>query len=60
MEQTQSQQMRQELGQFLRIEQANLLEMPEDEFQKLIVGIEKTSFPKALPEGKANPPPIEI
>jgi RNA polymerase sigma-54 factor len=41
MEQTQSQQMRQETSQVLRMEQANLLDIPEDEFQKLIVEIEK-------------------
>lgn len=42
MEQTQSQQMRQELRQILRMEQANLLEMPEDEFNKLIIEIERS------------------
>jgi RNA polymerase sigma-54 factor len=41
MKQTQSQQMRQELSQVLRMEQANLLEMPEDEFQRLIAEIER-------------------
>jgi len=41
MVQTQSLQMRQELRQFLRMEQANLLEMPEDEFQRLIAEIER-------------------
>ncbi len=41
MEQTQSPQMRQELRQILRMEQANLLEMPEDEFNKLIIDIER-------------------
>jgi RNA polymerase sigma-54 factor len=41
MEQTRSQQMRQEPSQILRMEQANLLDMPEDEFQKLTVEIEK-------------------
>lgn len=41
MGQTQSLQMRQELRQFLRMEQANLLEMPEDEFQRLIAEIER-------------------
>ena len=40
MEQRQSLQMRQELGQILRMEQATLLEMPEAEFQKLIAEIE--------------------
>ncbi len=41
MVQTQSLQMRQELSQVLRMEQANLLEMPEDEFQRLIAEIER-------------------
>lgn len=41
MEQKQSPQMRQELRQVLRMEQATLLEMPEEEFQKLIVEIER-------------------
>jgi len=41
MKQIQSQQMRQELSQVLRMEQATLLEMPEDEFQRLIAEIEK-------------------
>lgn len=41
MEQTQSQQMRQELSQVLRMEQANLLEMPEDEFHRLITETEQ-------------------
>jgi len=40
----QSQQMRQEQRQVLRIEQASLLEMPEDEFQRLIVEIERKPF----------------
>jgi DNA-directed RNA polymerase specialized sigma54-like protein len=42
MEQTQSQQMRQELRQILRMEQATLLEMPEEEFHKLIANIERS------------------
>ncbi len=42
MEQRQSLQMRQELGQVLRMEQATLLEMPEEEFQKLIARIERS------------------
>jgi len=42
MEQTQSQQMQQELRQILRMEQANLLEMPEEEFHKLIAKIESS------------------
>jgi DNA-directed RNA polymerase specialized sigma54-like protein len=41
MQQTQSQQMRPELKQVLRMEQASLLEMPEDEFHGLIAEIEK-------------------
>jgi RNA polymerase sigma-54 factor len=41
MEQKQSPQMRQELRQVLRMEQATLLEMPEEEFQKLIAEIER-------------------
>jgi len=42
MEHTQSLQMQQELKQILRIEQANLLEMPEDEFHKLVIEIEQS------------------
>ena len=42
MEQTQSLQMRQEMRQILRMEQANLLEMPEDEFHRLIIEIEQS------------------
>jgi len=42
MNQTQSLQARQELGQFLRMEQAVLLEMPEEEFQRLIAEVEKS------------------
>jgi len=41
VEQTQSLQMRQELRQILRMEQADLLEMPEDEFCRLITEIEQ-------------------
>ncbi len=48
MEQTQSLEMRQELKQILRMEQANLLEMPEDEFQRLITCIEKSPLFKKL------------
>ncbi len=48
MEQTQSLQMRQELKQILRMEQANLLEMPEDEFHRLITGIEQSPLFKKL------------
>lgn len=44
MDQKQSLQTRQELGQLLRMEQAALLEMPEDEFQRLIAEIEKSSL----------------
>jgi DNA-directed RNA polymerase specialized sigma54-like protein len=40
IEQRQSLQMRQEQRQILRMEQATLLEMPEEEFQKLIAAIE--------------------
>ena len=42
VEQTQSQQMRHELRQFLRMEQANLLEMSEDEFNRLLNAIEQS------------------
>jgi len=42
MEPTQSQQMRQELRQILQMEQATLLEMPEEEFHKLIAKIERS------------------
>ena len=48
MNQMQSVQMRQEMGQILRIEQANLLEMPEDEFKRLITDIEQSSLFKKL------------
>ena len=48
MEQTQSLQMRQELRQILRMEQANLLEMPEAEFNRLIAEIERSSLFKRL------------
>ena len=48
MEQTQSLQMRQELGQILRMEQANLLEIPEDEFNRLITEIEQAPLFKRL------------
>ncbi|GAH45878.1 unnamed protein product, partial [marine sediment metagenome] len=36
------------LGQILRMEQANLLEMPEDEFKRLIADIEQSFFFKRL------------
>ena len=42
IEQIQSLQMRQELRQVLRMEQASLLEMPEEEFHRLIGEIEKS------------------
>ena len=42
MKQIQSLQMRQELSQILRMEQATLLEMPEEEFQRLIAEIERS------------------
>ncbi len=48
MNQTQSLQMRQELRQILRMEQANLLEMPEDEFHKLITETEQSLLFKKL------------
>ncbi|MBA7653110.1 hypothetical protein ES703_60953 [subsurface metagenome] len=48
MEQTQSLQMRQELKQILRMEQASLLEMPEEEFHKLITEIEQSPLFKRL------------
>ena len=48
MEQTQSLQMRQELRQILRMEQANLLEISEEEFYKLIAEIEKSSLFRRL------------
>jgi DNA-directed RNA polymerase specialized sigma54-like protein len=41
-EQTQSLQMRAELRQILRIEQADLLELPENDFQRLIAEIERS------------------
>ncbi|MFB0559286.1 MAG: hypothetical protein ACETVS_01970 [Dehalococcoidales bacterium] len=48
LEQIQSLQMRQEMRQILRMEQANLLEMPEDEFHKLINQIEQGPLFKRL------------
>lgn len=42
VKQIQSLQMRQELSQILRMEQANLLEMPEEEFQRLVAEIERS------------------
>ena len=44
MNQTQSIQVQQELGRILRMEQANLLEVPEDEFKRLIADIEQGSL----------------
>jgi len=41
VEQIQSQKMQQELGQFIQMEQADLLEMPEEEFNRLITEIER-------------------
>ena len=53
LEQTQSLQIRQELRQVLRIEQAGLLEMPDDEFQRLITEIEKSPlFTRLCQKGK--------
>jgi DNA-directed RNA polymerase specialized sigma54-like protein len=48
MEQTQSQQMRQELRQVMRIEQATLLEMPEYEFNRLVSEIERSPLFRKL------------
>jgi len=48
MNQTQSLQMRQEIRQVLRMEQANLLEMSEDEFHKLINEVEQNPLFKRL------------
>ena len=48
LEQTQSLQIQQELRQILRMEQANLLEMPEDEFNRLITKMERSSLFKRL------------
>ena len=42
VKQIQSLQMQQELSQILRMEQANLLEMPEEEFQRLVAEIERS------------------
>ncbi|GAH74301.1 unnamed protein product, partial [marine sediment metagenome] len=52
IEQTQTLQMRQELRQILRIEQANLLEMPESEFHRLITEIEQSPLFKKLYQGE--------
>jgi len=48
MNQTQSTQMRQELGQVLRMEQANFLEMPDESFHRLITEIEQSPLFKRL------------
>ena len=48
MNQTQSIQMQQKQGQILRIEQASLLEMPEDNSHNLVRGIEQSSLFKKL------------
>ena len=48
IEQTQSLQTRQELRQFIRLEQANLLEMSDEEFNRLITEIEKGPLFKKL------------
>jgi len=48
MEQIQSLQMRQELRHILRMEQASLLEIPEEEFHKLIAEIEKSPLFRRL------------
>lgn len=42
--QTQSLQMQQGLRQVIRMQQANLLQMPEDEFHRLIIEIERSSL----------------
>ena len=48
MKQTQSLQMRQELSQILRMEQASLLEMREDEFHRFITEIEQSPLFRSL------------
>lgn len=48
MEQRQSPEMRQESRQILKIEQANLLEMPGEEFHKLIAEVEKNPLFRRL------------
>jgi RNA polymerase sigma-54 factor len=42
VKQIQSLEMQQEMSQFLRMEQASLLEMPEEEFQRLVAEIERS------------------
>jgi DNA-directed RNA polymerase specialized sigma54-like protein len=44
VQQVQSLEMRQEMSQFLRMEQARLLEMPEEEFQRFVAEIEMSSL----------------
>ncbi len=48
MKQTQNLEMKQEMRQFLRMEQSDLLEMPEDEFYRLIAEIEKSPLFRRL------------
>jgi DNA-directed RNA polymerase specialized sigma54-like protein len=48
IQQTQSLQTRQELKLIMRLEQANLLEMPEEEFNKLIIEVEGNPLFKKL------------
>ncbi|MFH1383077.1 MAG: hypothetical protein ABIH70_09350 [Chloroflexota bacterium] len=48
LEQVQSQQMRQELSQVLRMEQADLLDMPENEFLRLIDEVEQSPLFRRL------------
>lgn len=50
MEQLQTQHMRQELSQFLQMEQASLLELSESEFHRLITEVEKSSIFRKLYE----------
>ena len=52
MKQIQSLQIRQELTQVLRMEQASLLEMPEEEFQRLIAEVERTPLFQRLYQEK--------
>lgn len=48
MKQIQSPQMQQEMSQVLQMEQASLLEMPEEEFQRLIAEIERSPLFRRL------------
>lgn len=52
MAQIQSLQMRQELSQILQMEQADLLEMPDDDFHRLIVEVERSPSFQKLYRGK--------